>query len=1577
MAALDDDDKAPPEPQTPAEWRHEQTEGLPSVAKVSPRRRVAIGVLTFLAAGLVAYGALLWLRPLPRPVLFTWGPSEYPLLPFGTIPFTTQDRAAFTEASWFTQKPLQLAFLADTGPQETVVVRLTGRAMCDAEGVHLLADEAEPGSAKASLALRRILTALAECSAKHKFLIVDVFWPSDDPYLADLAHDLPQRVLAELAAVPDDNRLALLSCQAGQTPQVSPDLGGTVFGHYVDDGLRGWADFEDAPLDDRGQVTARSLAHFVQARVDRWTMANRRTRQTPLLVGDSPDFPLVALSKGKPQEHRPLAAATAYPNWLLAGWKVRDQWQREERPRVAAWLARQLDTVLLQAERDWASGSDAAKVQGVLQMELDRLEKTYAPLATASAPEPQTLAQIPTTADPALVKSLHDFVKKLDDARRKYPKADDADKAIAKIVDDFTPALKTQSDLALSAALFAAAVQDPFPRRGTLLLFDGLVTERLPEPRFEETLVLRRLAEMATGMRDEQWPVRAVRKVLELTRRAALANSRPLGSSWLRDSVETAAQKRHDAEFLFFARGYAPPADAERALDDALTAYDLLLANQDTIERGQRTLDDGFADLPWHARVLAATDGDDSTWLQAAQLSGELAAVLLPDDTGVKPRLEEIGQKGQELRSALTALRRPSAPEAIADLIKQAKGPDGHAGHYVALEALRLVPWVGADQRGDIWAACRELGGKLAKQSADRDLDDEQKRPDAPVRLGDAVRFLRQEGERVPSRFRRGLALLQLAGVKANQIETLRETASKVFPTEQSTDPPAVIHALEETVHQTWTQFLPAQFRDEPKPSRRERTARVWPGWLRPTGQTNALVQATAGPRRLMQTQQWGWLGDLFRFESRDPDAPPFFGRAAFALRDFTPPAGPHVVFPAKATTLEITPAKPALKAEIPLRFVGGPLAATASVIQADDEWLRVSLNKSRLTEPEGKGQPTSVAIEVSATLQPGAELSTAPRPLGFLVRLQTGARSTYHKVLLPYLPNPERVELILSSNPQQPSTPFADLRLRPSKGKQAFYVFVRNGSDKARTLQVELRVKGELVPGGAVTVAIAPRQTGRLPFPGIPADKIPRKDKDEPPGPSEAPPLEGPLQMRVVDKETNEVLAEREVKVTQASPREYVRVPSIRFEPAGPDRPKNRLELIVRGGAGLTGPPCVVELVLPAGRIPGLKAVRDGVFRGEIAAPGQEIKLYASDLDFEPGADEDGVAYLTVDGIPRALIFRVTYARFGEPTTPREDDRPALRIVSDRYFRMGSRWEGRIEVDNPPTGARLELSLGRYSDGAFEAEIRHAPLTARQQGVGFNIRSTDGALEFEPYTRDWLASFDSVPIRGERLIHARLVADKDQDVVPHVDHVVVFDDQVPDRVAFVELPKQAQLGKPLVVQATGQDKTVGLASVTFFVGAPSDDRKISPAAAKAAGELVPGKEDIWFAQLPMPADKKGTVEIGVQFTNRVGLSAFAKGTVELVDFDPVKNAPGSIQGNVVEGDISQPGLLVVLFDAKGNKLVEKKAGPDGSFLFENLPPGKYVVVSEKPAAGQRRRAIRNITLEPGQSAKVRLELTL
>jgi len=233
-------------------------------------------------------------------------------------------------------------------------------------------------------------------------------------------------------------------------------------------------------------------------------MGNRQTRQTPILIGDGPDFPLVALAKGKPRITRHLRPPRSYPSWLSAAWKVREQWQREDRPRVAAWLARQLDTVLLQAERNWVGGGDAMKVQTVLRMEIDRLEKTYVPLAAASAPGAAIARPSSRRGDPAVVKSLQELLKQIDDAHRKFPKPTTPRKRSPSLSTISRPRSSRNRTSPSAAGLSSpAAVQDPFlpPRRATLQIFDHLLLERQPEPRYEETLVLHRLAELADAMR--------------------------------------------------------------------------------------------------------------------------------------------------------------------------------------------------------------------------------------------------------------------------------------------------------------------------------------------------------------------------------------------------------------------------------------------------------------------------------------------------------------------------------------------------------------------------------------------------------------------------------------------------------------------------------------------------------------------------------------------------------------------------------------------------------------------------------------------------------------------------------------------------------------------------------------------------------------------------------------------------------------------------------------------------------------------------------------------------------------------
>src|SRR5207244_6082355 len=118
--------------------------------------------------------------------------------------------------------------------------------------------------------------------AGHKLLILDTMRPLADPRLGVLTNDVASRISQELKAVEDPLRMALLSCSPGQVSLVSEDLGQSVFGYYLEEGLRGWAQGWNAEGKSHGQVSARELAEFVKRRVDRWAERNRRTRPTPI-----------------------------------------------------------------------------------------------------------------------------------------------------------------------------------------------------------------------------------------------------------------------------------------------------------------------------------------------------------------------------------------------------------------------------------------------------------------------------------------------------------------------------------------------------------------------------------------------------------------------------------------------------------------------------------------------------------------------------------------------------------------------------------------------------------------------------------------------------------------------------------------------------------------------------------------------------------------------------------------------------------------------------------------------------------------------------------------------------------------------------------------------------------------------------------------------------------------------------------------------------------------------------------------------------------------------------------------------
>lgn len=329
-------------------WRRESAPG---------GRSRLVGVL--LAGLAILLGVLVLVLPYLRP------PARCRLVPLCIAsyddptlqppPWRIQDSAALAEGNFFTatQPPpprLDRAAvereLADFATQrDNLVVYLAGLARLDASGrIHLLCADADLDDPGTWLPLERVLQLLRQGRAAHRLLLLDLDTPAEAArgiVLDDLASALP----AVLDAVPDRGRLVLFSRGAGQTAWASEVMGRSAFGHYVEEALRGIA---DASGD--GRVSARELAAFVRARVDRWARTVRAARQTPVLFGEG-DFTLVDLPTGTAAPEPP--EEIAYPEGLLSAWK-----------KATGPAARR---AALAAEHAWRGGADEERVAALLR----------------------------------------------------------------------------------------------------------------------------------------------------------------------------------------------------------------------------------------------------------------------------------------------------------------------------------------------------------------------------------------------------------------------------------------------------------------------------------------------------------------------------------------------------------------------------------------------------------------------------------------------------------------------------------------------------------------------------------------------------------------------------------------------------------------------------------------------------------------------------------------------------------------------------------------------------------------------------------------------------------------------------------------------------------------------------------------------------------------------------------------------------------------------------------------------------------------------------------------------------------
>lgn len=270
------------------------------------RRRT---VVAWLAIGMVIAGTLAALvsmiRPLKAPFFVPIWVTQYDswLLPIQT--YSEQDRVAILDSDIFDRErstelsnPTQIVLrgaleqLAAQSDHDSIVIYINGLTAVDERGLCLLPSDADPLDPSTFIPIRDILKAIAKCSARHSLIVFDVQRSFSDPRIGIYHDGINERLLDELKAVPDEGRLVLFSASSGQWARISHVLNRSLFGYYFEQGLLGAADGYNESGNRNARVSARELANYLAAHVDRWARLVDGMRQIPELLGRADDFEL-------------------------------------------------------------------------------------------------------------------------------------------------------------------------------------------------------------------------------------------------------------------------------------------------------------------------------------------------------------------------------------------------------------------------------------------------------------------------------------------------------------------------------------------------------------------------------------------------------------------------------------------------------------------------------------------------------------------------------------------------------------------------------------------------------------------------------------------------------------------------------------------------------------------------------------------------------------------------------------------------------------------------------------------------------------------------------------------------------------------------------------------------------------------------------------------------------------------------------------------------------------------------------------------------------------------------------------
>jgi hypothetical protein len=587
--------------------------------------------------------------------------------------------------------------------------------------------------------------------------------------------------------------------------------------------------------------------------------------------------------------------------------------------------------------------------------------------------------------------------------------------------------------------------------------------------------------------------------------------------------------------------------------------------------------------------------------------------------------------------------------------------------------------------------------------------------------------------------------------------------------------------------------------------------------------------------------------------------------------------------------------------------------------------------------------------------------------------------------------PGPEVVDAV-------PAGAVTDPLLRPNTATE-YHLYVFNKENEPATYIVELRggPGSSLAAELKVTIPGKKWQRVRLPKPAPPpppAAAAPAPPPAAPPA-KEPPPEPPPPGSKLAANEKGEfqftlrllnaadrtpVLDRadppgnplgRRVTVNLQRPDEYI---STDKEETGAkvatDGALTRVTAQVKAKAAFVGEAPVTLSFPPELPLSGA-VIREGFYRRTLVRPPGTDQLPAVILDGAvENAPENLRVFVGVDGYDRAFIYQPSPKGGLTADLIRYDQvgvrlYPAGKFAEKAATAPVAAYPVRVEADNPPVGATLELRLRPVripgpppaGEAAKDELLRRSEVVklggARDEQVWLDPSGPgDGGLLVTRRSRDWVWPLDLRHVRGTHEIVAVLSGGGQE--VPSLPLVVTIDATAPEDVAFAAFPTRHPKGKPIPITASAVDPDTAVVKATFFVGRPLDDGKLPPDALTVDGVPVdptdPANRE-WTANLPVPPERRGEVIVGVVFTNQVGLATTRTARIELVDAPPGGVAAagvGKIEGTVKILETPQPGLTVVLRNLDGKDLATTTTNAKGKFVFEKVVAGGYTVSSGK-----------------------------